>query len=120
MQIRCLRVPKIFTGLKSIFYEANAAACRCLTDPVRFHWYFLPGCAMSPPIKLLTSFIALGIMIKSLNNKDESDTGNAVTQAARVASTLWPIAFAAVVGPMLRAIALYKAEKGTSLGVQST
>lgn len=36
-----------------------------------------------------------------------------------VASTVWPIAFAAVIGALVRAVALFKAERGTSLGVSS-
>jgi hypothetical protein len=37
-----------------------------------------------------------------------------------VASTLWPIAFAAVLGPLLRTVALYKAERGVTIRVCTT
>ncbi|KAK8174775.1 hypothetical protein BC567DRAFT_296652 [Phyllosticta citribraziliensis] len=62
-------------------------------------------------------FIGLGIAICSLRDKTESTTSRDVVQAAKVASTLWPIAFAAVVGTMSRVIALYRAERSVKLGV---
>lgn len=37
---------------------------------------------------------------------------------AGIASTLWSIAFAAVVGPTMRTLALYKAERGVALRVR--
>ncbi|KAF5013070.1 hypothetical protein FDECE_897 [Fusarium decemcellulare] len=43
-------------------------------------------------------------------------TIRSVFQGMGLASTLWPIAFAAVLGSLARTVALYKAEKGTNLG----
>jgi hypothetical protein len=34
-----------------------------------------------------------------------------------VIATLWPILFAAVIGPLFKAIASHRAERGTKLGV---
>lgn len=48
--------------------------------------------------------------IHLLDSKAESSVGNKVMQVASVTATLWSIAFAAVVGPMLNALALYYAE----------
>lgn len=59
----------------------------------------------------------LAVCIGKLHGSAQSPTGDTILQAANVVSTLWPIAFAAVVGAMLRTLALYKAEHGTTLGV---
>lgn len=59
----------------------------------------------------------LGIAVLHYNNKAESDGGNVIRQAMAVTATLWPILFAAVLGPMLKAVALYRAERGVKLGV---
>jgi len=64
-----------------------------------------------------TSFLGLGILVLSLDGKAKSQKGSNVKQAMAVISTLWPIIFAAVLGPMLKAVALYRAERGTKLGV---
>ncbi|OJD33152.1 uncharacterized protein BKCO1_3300089 [Diplodia corticola] len=75
-----------------------------------------------PSILLLLiplGFYALGVFILRLNGQPENpeyDVGDRVIQAIKVASTLWPILFAAVVGAMLKAAALYYAERGTMLG----
>ncbi|KAF4493862.1 hypothetical protein FAGAP_10004 [Fusarium agapanthi] len=39
-----------------------------------------------------------------------------VLEVLSVASTLWPILFAAVLGPLLKSIALFRAERGSKLG----
>ncbi|EEU43374.1 uncharacterized protein NECHADRAFT_45002, partial [Fusarium vanettenii 77-13-4] len=59
--------------------------------------------------------VLLGI-VASLHNQEESSFGNNVREALQVASTLWPISFAAVLGPFLKTLALYRAEKGSTLG----
>jgi hypothetical protein len=55
----------------------------------------------------------------SLNEQPESQLGSRVLEAASIAATLWPIAFAAVLGTTLRSVALYTCEKGTTLGVST-
>ncbi|KAJ4315974.1 hypothetical protein N0V84_008108 [Fusarium piperis] len=55
-------------------------------------------------------------MVASLHNQKESSFGNNVRETLQVASTLWPISFAAVLGPFLKTMALYRAEKGSTLG----
>ncbi|KAH7121729.1 hypothetical protein B0J13DRAFT_512378 [Dactylonectria estremocensis] len=71
---------------------------------------FLPLGAISVP------FVALAISISRLNNQPKSSHGEMVLDAMGVASTLWPIAFAAVIGALVRTIALFQAERGTKLG----
>jgi len=68
---------------------------------------------------MLTRSAGLGIALLKLNNKAESSDGESILQAMSVIATLWPILFAAVVGPLVKAVALYKAEKGTKLGVHT-
>ena len=55
----------------------------------------------------------------SLNQQPESQLGSRVLEAASIAATLWPIAFAAVLGTALRSVALYTCERGTTLGVST-
>ncbi|KAH6973016.1 hypothetical protein BKA56DRAFT_691636 [Ilyonectria sp. MPI-CAGE-AT-0026] len=71
---------------------------------------FLPLLGLAIPFAVLTVF-----MIR-LNGQPISSHGTSVFEIMGLASTLWPIAFAAVLGSLARAIALYKAEKGTNLG----
>jgi len=52
-----------------------------------------------------------------LRDKPESPTGQGVVQASQVAATIWPIAFAAVLGATLHTVALYHAQRGTQLEV---
>ncbi|RGP72137.1 hypothetical protein FLONG3_6860 [Fusarium longipes] len=52
----------------------------------------------------------------SLHQQPESQLGTRVLEAANIAATLWPIAFAAVLGTTLRSVALYACERGTTLG----
>ncbi|KAF2847242.1 hypothetical protein T440DRAFT_456651 [Plenodomus tracheiphilus IPT5] len=75
---------------------------------------------MLPHVLLLLvplAAIGLGIAVLRVNGGAESTTGNAVTQAMRVTATLWPILFAAVLGPTLKAVMLYYAQRGTKLGL---
>lgn len=78
-----------------------------------------------PPFGLhgeITAVIVLAIFIYRLDGQLEKpghDAGDTVIQAMKVASTLWPILFAAVVGSMIKAITLFHAEKGTKLGVSN-
>jgi hypothetical protein len=55
--------------------------------------------------------------VLTVNGKAKSHAGDTIMQAMAVTSTLWPILYSAVLGPMLKAIALYRAERGTKLGV---
>ncbi|KAH7268225.1 hypothetical protein B0J15DRAFT_441376 [Fusarium solani] len=81
-------------------------------SPSRFWTIGVPGVLLTIPI-LYT--VLLGI-VASLHNQKESSFGNDVREALQVASTLWPISFAAVLGPFLKTLALYRAEKGSTLG----
>ncbi|KAG4271279.1 hypothetical protein FPRO04_11202 [Fusarium proliferatum] len=63
----------------------------------------------------LTYIVLLGI-VASLHNKKKSSFGEDTLEALQLAATLWPISFAAVIGPFLKTLALFSAERGTSLG----
>lgn len=54
-------------------------------------------------------------MVAYLDNREQSSFGDNVLEVLQVASTLWPISFAAVAGPCLKTLALHGAEKGSSL-----
>lgn len=62
-------------------------------------------------------FLGLAIAIVRLDGAPESSWGYAVAQASVLGPTIWPILFAAVVGLTLQRVALYNAERGTTLGV---
>ncbi|RSM07173.1 hypothetical protein CDV31_008725 [Fusarium ambrosium] len=66
-------------------------------------------------IAIPVAYIALVAMVAYLNNKEQSSFGDDVLEALQVASTLWPISFAAVAGPCLKTLALHRAEKGSSI-----
>ncbi|KAH7394396.1 hypothetical protein BKA66DRAFT_299245 [Pyrenochaeta sp. MPI-SDFR-AT-0127] len=61
--------------------------------------------------------VGLGISVLRINGHAESNIGNSLVQAMAVISTLWPILFAAVLGPMLKAVALHFAARGARLGI---
>ncbi|KAF5710510.1 hypothetical protein FGLOB1_5449 [Fusarium globosum] len=63
----------------------------------------------------LTYVVLLGI-VASLHNKKKSSFGEDTLEALQLAATLWPISFAAIIGPFLKTLALFSAERGTSLG----
>ncbi|EEU47163.1 uncharacterized protein NECHADRAFT_77349 [Fusarium vanettenii 77-13-4] len=69
-----------------------------------------------PLVVVPVPFITLAVYMYQLNNQPISSHGGDVLDAMGVASTVWPIAFAAVIGALVRTIALFKAERGTSLG----
>lgn len=68
---------------------------------------------IAPCIFLILSFQALSIDGRPVT----SDRGQTVEQAARLGPTLFPIIFAAVVGRLMRTYALWRAERGASLGI---
>jgi hypothetical protein len=86
-----------------------ASVCMQSTILVRFNTYDIADSVLA----------VLGVAVVIVNGKAESRAGKILKQAMAVTSTLWPILFAAVVGPMLRAAALYRAERGAKLGVST-
>ena len=62
-------------------------------------------------------FIILAFRALAVDGEPLSDSGHTVLQAAKIAPTIFPIIFAAVVGRLMRTYALWKAERGTRLGV---
>ncbi|EKJ74661.1 hypothetical protein FPSE_05129 [Fusarium pseudograminearum CS3096] len=69
-----------------------------------------------PLVLIWVPFIVLAFFIHGLNDKPISAHGDAVLEAIGLASTLWPIALAAVLGALVRTVALFRAEQGTELG----
>lgn len=63
--------------------------------------------------------LVLAAFIWALDGRQQSTQGDHVIQAMGIASTLWPIAFAAVLGPTLRTVALFRAERGITIRVCS-
>ncbi|KAJ3547472.1 hypothetical protein NM208_g1493 [Fusarium decemcellulare] len=80
-------------------------------------WASLSSVALFLPLLLLPiPFAVLLVLMSRLNGQPLSQHGASVFQGMGLASTLWPIAFAAILGSLARTVALYKAEKGTNLG----
>jgi len=52
-----------------------------------------------------------------VSGRPESTLGNNIMEVTKVIPTIWPLVFAAIVGAMLKIIALWKAQSGTTLGV---
>ncbi|KAM0380492.1 hypothetical protein ACHAPK_001096 [Fusarium culmorum] len=69
-----------------------------------------------PLVLIWVPFIVLAFFIRGLNDEPISAHGDAVFEAIGLASTLWPIALAAVLGALVRTVALFRAEQGTELG----
>ncbi|KAF4466644.1 hypothetical protein FALBO_6496 [Fusarium albosuccineum] len=78
-------------------------------------WFWRVGMpAMLIAIPL--AYVLLIGAVAYLRNKNQSQFGDGVLEILQIASTLWPISFAAVMGPFLKTLALYRAEKGSALG----
>ncbi|KAL6914560.1 hypothetical protein FSST1_012320 [Fusarium sambucinum] len=61
-------------------------------------------------------YLVLIELVAHLYGKKQSSFGDNILEVLQLASTLWPISFAAVIGPFLRTLALYCAERGATLG----
>lgn len=66
---------------------------------------------------MITNEIALGALAIILRGSSESKWGNSVLEATKVAPTVWPIVFAAIISSSLRALAHRKVQRGTTIGV---
>jgi len=62
-------------------------------------------------------FIVLAFAALSVDNEPLSRKGHVVEVAAKLGPSIFPILFAAVVGRLMRTLALWRAERGTSLGL---
>lgn len=62
-------------------------------------------------------FIALAAASAQLNNEPISEWGERVIAATRIAPTVFPIIFAALVGRFMRSLARYLAERGATVSV---
>jgi hypothetical protein len=67
--------------------------------------------------KLLMNMIVVPGMCLGLNNKPISAHGQTVKAITLLSPTIFPIVYAAILGRMLRRVGLFKAERGTTLGV---
>jgi hypothetical protein len=65
----------------------------------------------------LTTMIVVPAMCLGLNNKPISPYGEKVKAITLLSPTIFPIIYAAILGKMLRRIGLFKAERGTTIGV---
>jgi hypothetical protein len=68
---------------------------------------------------LLTFIAALAALAYRLDGKELSSHGKHIQEAILLGPTLFPLAFAALAGRSLKRIALWRAERGTTLGVSS-
>jgi hypothetical protein len=68
---------------------------------------------LAPCLFLFHSFLALSVN----NDPISSSLGQRVELTAKLAPTLFPIIFAAVVGRLMRTYALWRAERGANLGI---
>ncbi|KAF5553396.1 hypothetical protein FNAPI_6760 [Fusarium napiforme] len=78
-------------------------------------WFRRVGLAV-PLLLIPIAYTILLAMMGYLHGKTQSSFGDTVLEVVSVASTLWPILFAAVLGPLLKSIALFYAERGSTLG----
>ncbi|KAI1072944.1 hypothetical protein LB507_008999, partial [Fusarium sp. FIESC RH6] len=63
-----------------------------------------------------TAYLVLLGIVGHLNGQKESSFGDDILEVLQLASTLWPISFAAVLGPFLKTLALFQAERGATVG----
>lgn len=68
-------------------------------------------------VHVLTALAALAGLAYKLDDKHISPYGEHINQLILLGPTLFPLAFAALGGRSLKKIALWKAERGTTLGV---
>lgn len=62
-------------------------------------------------------FIVLAIFAIRLDDQPISEHGNRVIQLSRLGPSIYPIIFAAVAGNLMKRLALWFADRGTTLGV---
>jgi hypothetical protein len=62
------------------------------------------------------AFVGLGIAVIKLKGQPESDWSDKVVSATRIAPSLFPILFSAVLGNALKVWAHFKVERGSTLG----
>ncbi|KAL2868164.1 uncharacterized protein BJX67DRAFT_351228 [Aspergillus lucknowensis] len=62
-------------------------------------------------------FLAIAGLVIRLDGREISDYGQGIVQVTHLGPSVFPIIFAAIVGSMMRSIALWKAEKSAPLGL---
>ncbi|KAH8653569.1 hypothetical protein BX600DRAFT_515834 [Xylariales sp. PMI_506] len=97
--------------------EIDEKAAASLEDqPLERHWtdfsyYFMSSLSVVLPLL----FLILGIGIALLEGKKTTSSWSAVDQATKVAISVWPIVFAAVVAQCLKTWAAFRVERGIKL-----
>ncbi|KAF2133570.1 hypothetical protein P153DRAFT_428514 [Dothidotthia symphoricarpi CBS 119687] len=76
-------------------------------------WIFADFALLTLPI----AFIVLAILASGLDGQPTSRLGKDIQNASLLGPTIFPLAFAALGGRSLKNIALWNAERGTTLGV---
>ncbi|GKU00118.1 hypothetical protein FLAG1_07560 [Fusarium langsethiae] len=61
------------------------------------------------------AYTILLVIMGYLHGKKQSSFGDTVLEVVSIASTLWPILFAVVLVPLLKTVALLRAERGSTL-----
>jgi hypothetical protein len=65
----------------------------------------------------LTEDLVIAILCLVLNNKLVSPYGKNIKAITLLSSSIFPIIYAAILGKLLRRIALFKAERSSTIGV---
>ncbi|KAL7765227.1 hypothetical protein ACKLNR_003143 [Fusarium oxysporum f. sp. zingiberi] len=99
------------SGNASILHSAGVGESLRQSSP---SWLRRVGLAVLLLLIPIAYAVLLAMMV-SLHGKKQSSFGDTVLEVLSVASTLWPILFAAVLGPLLKSIALFRAERGISI-----
>ncbi|KAG8675746.1 hypothetical protein FPOAC2_01822 [Fusarium poae] len=69
-----------------------------------------------PLLIIPIAYTILLAMMGHVHRTKQSSFGDTILEVVSIASTLWPILFAAVLGPLLKTVALFRAERGSTLG----
>ncbi|KAL9595986.1 MAG: hypothetical protein Q9219_006109 [cf. Caloplaca sp. 3 TL-2023] len=62
-------------------------------------------------------FLVLGFAVLSLDGNKRSDFGDGIIELSKYGATMFPFVFAAIAGRLLKAVALWRSEKGARLGL---
>lgn len=63
-------------------------------------------------------YAVLSFRALAVDGLPQSPEGDIIIQAAKLGPTVFPIVFAAVVGRLMKSLALWKVERGSELGVR--
>ncbi|XPS69052.1 hypothetical protein M3J09_001333 [Ascochyta lentis] len=95
--------------------EHRAANTNGMLTRKPFYWWFSVPMDVALALTPLFFLIIAGICL-SLNNKRTSKYGEDIKAITLVLPTIFPIVYAAILGKILRRVALFKAERSTTVG----